>query len=60
MAKQEKELHQLNKKLQKELNRLKADNTSKGTEKAPQSKESKELVIEQDDKSENKTDNIQQ
>lgn len=56
LAKQEKELHQLNKKLQKELNRLKADTISKSTEKASHSKESKE----QDNKPENKTDNIQQ
>ena len=51
LAKQEKELHQLNKKLQKELNRLKGDTAAKGTEKAPQSKESKEPVKEQEDKS---------
>ncbi|MGI5880693.1 MAG: LapA family protein [Syntrophomonadaceae bacterium] len=56
LARQEKELHQLNKKLQKELNRLKTDTVAKSTEKASHSKDSKDSVKEPD----NKTDNTQQ
>lgn len=51
LAKHDKELHQLNKKLQKELNRLKADTDSKGTEKTSHSRDPKEPAKGPDDKS---------